>query len=719
MLKRLLLCLAIALPLALPALAPLALAQTNPFFQIPFIRVQGAEDIKFPEVAAHGNIVSVGGNTDGDQAFFWEKTDTADVFGGPFDLGTAGGPPDYSTVTVDYASDGTLYYVWSDFNARRINIRVRPPGQDFGPIMLVTGASPFPSEPDVAVTENNGQKTIFVFWREAAGQIRYRFSQDNGVSWTPTGTVVEERSQPEISAYGGPGGRVAVGYTREGGSSGNLQAYVSIWNGSAFVTERISPDRSGDFAEPTVAVQPDGRWVAIYRGVVRNGNWGTYIAARNPDGTWDNTAPFGRIDRGDIGSIWMDVDPQGNWHMLWSGVPDRTGQLNVYYAKRLAEQGTLTQAIASGGRGTVFNVSGALNMRENVYTHAVYERFEGGGSTLAYSMVNSPGTLPGADAISIEQGAQITTKTSVRVDFANARNSPTQVRYRWGAAPTAADPVLPFTNPLTVPLPTLTNPSGCNELVLYTQLIGAGGTQQGFNTDTIVVDQAVQASADIAAAQPGPDPAFTRTTSTVVTVRAANECAGLESATVSGGASNVSIPISGQDQASASVTLSGSDGQKTLNVAMTDRAGNTATQQLKITLDTRAPDLQDPGDVDIAEGSDFSGIVDVELSGVDLSEANPYGVQVTVRYTPTSGSPVTGSPQVLPLSLSGGRGSFSFSLASGLPAGTARAGNYQLTIRFIDKAGNVSQEASTGTIAFSQNPSFPRLYLPTAQKAAQ
>lgn len=712
MLKRLICAAAVAMAMLLPALAPLALAQTSPFFQIPLIRVQGASQVKFPEVAGFANVVSIAGNTDRTQAFFWEKAATSTGIAGPRDLGTAGGQADFATASTTYGADGSLYYVWSDFDAKRINIRVRKPGQDFGPTVLVTGASGFPSDPNVGVADTPAGRIVLVVWREANGELRYRFSQTDGATWSGTGTV-DLGSFPEFSVYG-RNGALAVGYTRPGGSQGNLQAYVKFWNGNGFFErERISPDRAGGFAEPTIAREASGRYIAVYRGIDRNANFGTYIAARNPDGTWNNSAPFGRIDRGDIGSTWVDIDPQGNWHLFWSGTP--LGRpLNVYYARRNADQ-TFTPVIASGGSaaGGVYNVDGALTTTDNTYAHAVYERFEGDFSRLGYSMVTSPGSLPGADAIQIEEGAAFTNKPSVRVDFVGLRNTPTQVRYRWGAAPGPGDPLVPFVSPLSVPLPAIEDVAACPALTLYTQLVNAAGAQIGANSDTVRVDRLAQASASIAATVPGPDPAFTRSTGATVTVRDEGECAGLSSAVVSGGVTQVTIPLNGQTAGSANKTLTSGDGTKTITAVVSDVLGNSREIPLTLTLDTTAPDVSDAGSVDISAGGDFSGIVDVELSGVSVSEPNLYGVQVTTRYTPAGGSAVSGTPQIIPASLSGGRLSFSYSVASGLPAGTARAGSYQLTVRLIDKAGNVAAESSSGSVTFSQAPAFPRLYLPS------
>jgi len=715
LLKRLLLLVAIALPLALPGAAPGARAQGDPpSFEIPYIRIPGSNASKFPNADGFRDRVSVAGNANRSDALYWEKSSTSRSFSGPIQLGDARDNPDYFSAAVDYAPDGTLFYVWSDRPSRRINLRVRAPGGDFSGERAVLQGSGWPGEPEVAVTSIGGVRTVFVFWREANGDLRFRLSQDDGRSW-PIGGVIASGTFPGFTTYSDSNGAVAVGFN--GPSGDELQAYGAFWTGSSFRIERISPRGNGEFANPSISREPNGTFVAVFRGIGEGGNYGTYVSARNPDGSWNNSTPFGRLDRGNINSVWVDVDPQGTWHVFWAGDPAaRSGSNppeNVYYAERPAGQTGFTRAAASGAGGGVYNVDGALTFGRSVYAHAVYEKFDGDIARYGYSMVNVEGLVPpSAQAIVIAQGNDFTNQRAVRVDFVGVANSPTQVRYNWGDSPIEGDPIVPFSNPISIPLPELNADEPCSYQVLYTQLIGAGGTQEAANVDAVIVDRAVGATASIFAAQPGIDLSFARSTAATVRVTAESECSGLDSAIVSGGAANVSIPIGGRPQGSGNVTLTGGDGEKRLTVAVRDGIGNIRNLSVALTLDTTNPVLTNPGDVTVEPGDEYSGVASVSLSGLGLSELNPYGAYIVTRYTPEGGTTVTGTPQVVPLELAGGRARFSYSVASGLPRGAAGAGRYDLIIRFVDKAGNLSSGSTRGAITFEDAPAFPRLFLP-------
>lgn len=725
MLKRALLLIAFVLPLFV--LAPPAQAQGGPIL-IAETRLPQSTDIKFPHIDTLDSTVYISGNAERAFARLWTKQDTAGSIGNPRLIGPAEGNPDYTSTAVFTAADGTVYYAWTDHGIRRVLLRAKRPGEaDFGPTRLVTGASPFPVEVEVAANDDG----VFVIWREPNAPARYRRSTD-GVNFGATGSFSDVPVERYFDVAVGAGNRLAVGYTR--GREDYLQGYVAIWNGSGFVNERIPtvPDRQ--FAEPSLAFLPDGTLTAALRSTesVDGFGAGVYVSDRTPDGTWSQAA---RLVRGETLSVSLDTDPLGNIHLFW--ISRASGGNDLWYTARRAGQNYGgSPLVVDTGPLPIFNLRAAANLRDRSYGHAVSERFQGEELFGQYFVFALPVNIVGATSIAIEAGQEFTNKPAVSVTFAGVQGDPTQVRWRWGAPPTdqASDSggFQPFTSatPLAVPLPALPNPTACTTLTLYTQLRAGDMIQTGVNSDTITVDRAVQTIFSVASPDLRFSPTYTRVPTATISLNNALECVGLAAATVSGPIAGTPPPlvldVLGKSSLERDVGLTGGAGPKTLTFSATDLLGSTTSVSRTVIYDPVPPLLSDAGtEVAPIPHADGTVIVDLALNNLLASDNfELYGIMVRPNVTPEAGgAPVAGEPIIVPftemnvntLNPTTGRRTLraSVNLADGLPAEALVPGRYDLVITMLDAAGNESLANTVRSVTIEEV-TYP-LHLPIAR----
>jgi hypothetical protein len=740
LLRRILLtvtALSLLVPLLSFAAAQPALAQSGPpSVALADVVLSDSERSKIPDLDVYGptSSVVVAGNARGRDALFWEKADTAAAFSPSTVLGAANGAPDYATAAVAYADDGTLYYAWGDISGRSLFMRSRAPGASaFGPAVFVS-ASYFPSEVKVVTTRIDGVKTIFLFWREAAGEIRYVRSQGEGLpgTWTPSTRIVNSGSFLEISASAGPNGQVVVGYTLPGGNDGALKAWGSFWNGSGFTPILVSPPTNGPFAEPSFALKPDGAWAVAYRGVEKNGNFGAYYAEQQPDGTW----PILLRDRGDINSQSLVFDAFGNAHLYYSGIPQRTGRMGLYYAHKRVGEASFAQALQVPiTTGFVSAPSAAVHIRGQALAHAAFESFPGDTAVYRYALVTLPLNIISVDGVAIENNRAFSNQTTVRVAFSGIVGQPTRVRYRWGSPPTASDPTVPFdpaTPTVNIPAPEVG--TVCTVATLYAQLEADNTLPSPVVQDAIAFDLSVQATVRLVGGPAGYDPAATGQNNIRIEVSSPEECAGLDRILISGPVDGAPITrqIDGEANFSTEVLLTGGQGEKTLQITLVDELDNsTLATPYSIIYDTTAPVQTSPGTLTISPEPNGTILYRIELSDAAVTDSGSglYGLVVTSRVTPQSGTPTTGTPVVVPFSTmrsvsnSNGRVSLTFvySVLSGLPPAARVPGTYRITARFVDRAGNLAV-ANGGQPAFEHDNIvlteivLPRTHLPLMRR---
>jgi hypothetical protein len=731
--------LSLLVPLLSLAVAQPTFAQNGPpVVALADVQLPSSDRSKIPDLDVYGPTTSVviSGNARDRDALFWEKADTAPTFSPAAVLGAAQGAPDYATAAVAYADDGTLYYAWGDINGRSLFVRSRAPGAaEFGPAVFVT-ASYFPSEVKIVTTRLGGVKTIFLFWREAAGELRYVLSQNEGLpgTWTPSTRIINSGTFLEISAAAGPSGQVVVGYTFPGGIDGELKAWGSFWNGTGFTAVMVAPPTNGGFAEPSFALKPDGTWAVAYRGIQNNGNFGAYYAEQQPDGSW----PILLRDRGDINSQSLAFDALGNAHLYYSGVPQRTGRMGLYYAhKRVGEAGFAQALQLPITSGFVSAPSAAVNIRGQALAHAAFESFPGDTALYRYALVTLPVATVGVGGVTIESGRAFTNQRTVRATFSDVVGTPTRVRYRWGAPPTATDPTVPFdpASP-TVNIPAPEVGTACVVATLYAQLEADSIPPSPVVQDAIEFDLNVQAQVRLVGGPAGYDPTATGQNNIRIEVTSPNDCTGLDRMLISGPVDGgpLTRQIDGDSTYSTNVLLTGGTGEKTLQITLVDEAGNTTgAVPYSITYDTTPPVQTATGELTITPEPNGTILYRIDLDGAEATDVGTglYGLVLTSRVTPESGTAATGTPVVVPFSsmsrVSNNNGevslSFVYSVVSGLPNAARVPGTYRITARFVDGAGNLAVEAGAqlAELAFEEDIvvtdiELPRTYLPLVRR---
>lgn len=700
MLKRLLLLVGLVLPVLLPGATPVVLAQGPPVFIAENLLVR-SNDVKRPHVDTLPNrgephTVLVSGVADRSEARLWSKPDNVAGFPNPRPIGPAAGVPDNTTTSIFVAADRTIHYAWVNANANQILLRSKGPADaDFGPTRVIFSSSAFPNDVEVGANEDG----VFVFWRLQNGVIQYRRSRD-GVTWAdPPLQLMPGVALRRMDVAAGSGRQLIIGYTRARGDV--IQGYVSIWNRDTgtFFEERIPTSSDRPFADPQVALAPGGGYFAALRsddGVLG----GAWFSERPANGPW--TQP-GRLVKGRVSSIAVDLDPYGNVHLGWIG--DASGKPDLFYAFRRAGGTFEGPLLVRSGALPIFNNQLAANLRDQTYAHIVAERFRGDVLLTQYYLFGAPVTLVGAAGIAIEGGAAFTNKPVVSVAFNGVQGSPSQVRWRWGAPPTDSDSYRDFVNPLNVPVPTLATPGLCTPLTLYTQLRAGSAFQLEPNSDTIIIDRAVQSTVSVTSPTAGFDPAYTNRLEATIIVNSVIECSGLTAAVVSGpiDAPGGQLPLDVVDRPSlvTNVALTGDPGPKILRFAFTDGVGNRLDTERTITFDPTRP-VFDPSTAGVTIQPNPRATSQLELTLADVvasDDVRLFGIVVRPELTPTSGgAPVAGQALVLPfrgmteVTDDGGRLRLrdTVDLTQAFSAGQLVPGRYSLAITFVDAAGNES-----------------------------
>ncbi|NTU82190.1 MAG: exo-alpha-sialidase, partial [Chloroflexales bacterium] len=463
--------------------------------------VSGAESTKYPHLAVDGPLVHLAANTGRADASYWSKQDIAPAFGAATTLGPAAGQPDYSTASIAVGPGGALFYAWVNQPQRAIYMRSKRTGADWGPAHTVVSGQPFPVHPELAVASDGA---IFVVWRNPDQPFVYRRSTDGGLTWGNLTALSAQAGVNAASIVAGPSGSLAAAYTV--GESDRLQVYVATWGGADFARTRLS-SLSGDYADPSLSFTPDGRLLVAWRGVAETGGGaGVFYAERQTDGSYQ---PARLISGRVAGRVSLSADSGGNLHMLWTAAAGDGYQL--WYAVKPAPGAWSSPVAAPSAGGVIFNAygAGAIGTGGAGYAHAASEVFVGTRVGLRHYRFSAG--LSGAPAVSarplIERGAARARGTALAVSFSEVAGAPTELRYRWGAPPTDADPWQPFAETISVPAPTLADPARCAEAALFTQVRAAGATQAQALSDTLTLDSAVQAR--VSAYHSGAAPGYT------------------------------------------------------------------------------------------------------------------------------------------------------------------------------------------------------------------
>lgn len=693
--------------------------------------------VKYPHVVAGRNQVTVTAYVNRDKVFAWNKVAAATSFPSPFEVGGAEGTPDWSSTSVALAPDGTLYTVWANQPERTIYLRQRDPRGNWGPRRVVESRLGFGVNPEVAVTTGN---QVFVTWREVDRPIRYRISNNGGNDWS------DRRDVTDIIAYkgayglaAGPGGRLGITFTA--GVDDKLQIFVGLWNGSSFVTNRISSG-GADFADPTITFSPQGRPIVAFRGVATSGgNAGAFFAEQQPDGGWPRSRLVGGAVTDNVG---VSSDEQGNLHMAWIGAP--SGSSTIYYAFKPAG-GNFRGPIASGNSAAVYNPRLSASVAGGTYAHVVSEEFSGSSSFLRYSLFSSNVSIFGGEPVVGDGTSKVapTADGTVKLSFRTITGKPNQIRWRWQAAPTdaASDSGgwTTFTNELRIPVPeNIRNDTSCQPVVLYTQLRDTvtGLIEPTARPTTVNLDGVVEAQVSVsnpfarASAQeiggrtslaategaPGGAPNYTRVPLTWLNVTSDTDCSGITVADIGSTPDSFEQTIVINDGAFAGIIalpdlINVKPGNVPVYVRVRDGAGNARIFSVPVIFDETKP-LYQSGAVEATAAPKADILQDLTFSQVLVNDDYPggyWGVWVA-NATEEVGDPInqlSWEVRAAPKNRtadSEGRTSFTvkdWSLANGLDAKDLVPGeDYYIYVRFLDGAGNPTDKVIVTRVASSQ-----------------
>lgn len=719
------------------AVTPMTQAQSETGLQlITEESVPGSRDVKFPHVGAGNGTAIVTGVADRNSPYAWAKADSAGEFPARFDLGeSGGGDPDYLNTAITFTPDGSAYAVWTTLEQGRIYLRRRDTAGNWGPTRTVANSN-FPIFVEIAVSTKG---EIFVLWSEPGKTPLYRVSTNQGVNWSSTrnvGNVVAFSSQMDLTA--GPNGSMAAAYT--GASGGVLQVFLGLWNGSGFEIRRMST-LDIESADATVTFGPDGRIYYAWRGI----EGGVYFTEQQADGSFPRSRLAGSRA---YGLVNLNTDEGGNIHFNWIAEPG--GNKQIFYAFK--EPNSAPRGpIASSNGGSIFNSHAAASASDAIYAHTVLEEFTGGGLRTRYSLWRAEGSIFGATPV-LANGAAITGgKATVTLNFTNLRGgTPTEIRWRWGAAPTdsATDSggFKAFANPLEIPIPAaILNNTTCQPTTLYTQVrdTTTGTLEKEAKSDSIIIDGVVEASAifanpylyvDTAPENAGLDKVagalngarnYTRIPLMYVDITSFDDCTDLKSVGIGRSANAIETVIAVTDEGYRGfVPLPGladlQEGEVPIVLQVTDGAGNVRNFSGTIIFDETPPVL-DPNasgplqatanpNADLLQNLTFSN---VSVSDTGVGDRDFWGVWLAVSRTPVANPTASDDLVWIPVSISENATSFTvrnFSLASGLPDADVTPGTYYVYARFLDAAGNASTAFLDAVI--ESNAERPKTNLP-------
>lgn len=703
--------------------------------------IPGLNLSKFPDIAAAGRTVHIAANDNRSDAVYLSKPDSAQSFSGLEDLGDAPGQADFSPVSVATEADGTVHVAWINQQSRQLLYRSKAPGGAFGPQRTIVTSGGFPASINLAVASDGA---LYVAWRLADAPHRVVRSTNDGASWSSPILLGTQAGINFPFIATGPSGQAAVAFTAPSGDF--LQIYVAIWNGSSFDIQRVTSVGS-NYADPSAAYDTDGNLYIAYRGIEGDANSGVWIGALQ-GGQWQ----LNRLAEPSVvhDTVNIQSDPQGNLHVAW--IATVSGQQQVFYTFR-PRGGTFTSIVAAPNPGgAIFNPRMAANIGDEAYAHVVAEFFQGDGTTTSvrYFLFGATSAPPVGAVPVIEDGEEITEREpTVQVAFNNVSGQPTQIRWRWGAAPDDAandsSGWQTFTNLMNIPVPAaILDSAACTPVTLFTQVREADGDTSPAQNDAIIFDSGISAralainpysrtregvftplagTADLTVtmglADVGTegafdgDPAYTRVPAVYVEVRGNGDCSGLKNFSSGRTATSYGKAVTITNELFANVlgypgVMSVGPNQMTLRVS--DKAGNFTDYPQTVIYDPAKPILSSRLADSLTATSNPSATILARLNvkGVGVTDAYPgrgfWGVWVANSRTPVANPATDPALRWVPIKAPGNSSDFTidWSLGAGLSASQVTSGTYVIYMRFLDGAGNATDDVISTTLTINQ-----------------
>ncbi|GAB4213764.1 MAG: sialidase family protein [Roseiflexaceae bacterium] len=697
--------------------------------------VPNSTNMKFPRVRGSGTTVHIAGSS-GESAVYWSKGDTANSFPIQSVAGTAdtgGKTEDYANTSVAVKADGTAYMAWnSQFSGIYLRKRVN---NAWNTTRVVSRSGAFRSHVDVAVSQDG---TLMVTWNED-GFFRYRVSTDDGVSWS--GDVLTNiQPYARATVTGGPGGTFLAAYS-SGGPSGSRggRVYGAIWDGSRWIQSLVGDANLGYNSDASPAITPSGTMYVAWRS-----SSGIYYSERQANGSW----PVSRLSGGEAyGTVGLQSDASGNLHLSWVG--NISGDWDIWYLFKPANANWLDPVRVEGGGGVLANASVAGTLNGFAYGHSTAEDFTGTRMATRYARFATAAGASGKPVI--EDNAPYTNKTTLSVRMTEIQGVPSQVRYRWDAEPTDANPWQSFSisNPVfSAPAPTGLDGT-CQNRRLYAQVQGGPVFSDDITFDTVVqanisaVNPNMQSvrttklvdSLDEGASNGAPN--YTRSRQVFLNVRDGGDCAKLKSYSVTGGTSG---GISGSFSEPVTLPGSASPGPRPVQVQVLDTLDNSASISTTVIYDpanTGSPTAPNTEGLPVVSetttatvGLENSVIRTLSFSNTFVTdnlygqaENLPQGKQFWGVWIANSRTDVgADSPALVyqPVQVFKPDTAFDikWNLFNGLNQGTAtnQTGTYYIYVRFLDGAGNYSARSLKLTAQLEPGYQLPKTLLPVLIK---
>jgi hypothetical protein len=378
---------------------------------------------KFPGVAGVGNQVVVAANSRSD-ATVWQKEDVANTFPNPVTVGDTDGQADYTSAFVTgNRGNNTFYAIWTNQSTDEVRFSSKPANGTAWAESRRIARVDFPHFARIAGYGNR----LMAVWREVNatndGKIVYRFSSNNGESWSG-GRVSNRTTLTNADVAVNASGQFVVSFADTDGD-----AYLSIFNGSnAFSQETVQND-ANYYSQADVGIAPDGRVTVLLREEGR----GVYLRDRAANGTWGTTQRL--VSAGGrnvirIGAA-LDVDLQGNTYINWISTAD--GDEDVYFTFRAANSTTFATPVKQEGPGPLYNGASSWTITgDKGYNHYVSEYFAGADLVTRYFRNSADVTPPCTATITYENNATVTKVRELRGTIAPSAdcgvNGPEQYR---------------------------------------------------------------------------------------------------------------------------------------------------------------------------------------------------------------------------------------------------------------------------------------------------